>query len=111
LRHIHCDFLLRVAYEGDWGAVLTALAVSEWTYLDWASRLVEAGRNPKTKAYEKWIEIHSSPEFRAFVDWLRGRLDSLAVGPRPDLEELFHTALLHELRFWEMAYRGEPVVG
>ncbi|MBI4233118.1 MAG: thiaminase II [Chloroflexi bacterium] len=103
----YSDFVLRVAHEGDFAALLTLLVVSEWTYLDWATRLVQAGKVPSTDAYRKWVEIHSTPGFRTFVEWLRGRLDSLAQGPRPDLEEVFRTALHYEYRFWEAAYRGE----
>ena len=99
------DFIRRLAYEGPFAHILALLLVSEWTYWDWATRLVRAGKAPRTPAYKNWIDIHASQELGAFVGWLQTRLDALP--PTPGLAEVFHTALRYEYLFWEMAYRGE----
>ena len=38
------NLMTRVAYEGSFAEILTLLVVSEWGYLDWATRLAQAGR-------------------------------------------------------------------
>ena len=103
------DFLLRTAYEGSFPEALTCLVAAEWTYLDWATRLAQAGRVPGTPVYRAWIEIHASEEFTSFVAWLRGRLDAvpLEAGLRARIDRVFLTCLRYELQFWEMAYNGK----
>jgi len=104
-------YFLRLAVEGGFPHLLTALTVSEWSYLDWADRLAGRGAIPTVPAYRDWIALHRTPEFREFVGWLQGRLDRLAAEGTPleaDLERVFRTTLRLEVRFWEMAYRGEP---
>ena len=103
------NLMTRVAYEGSFAEILTLLVVSEWAYLDWATRLAQAGRLPETPVYRAWIDIHSNDGFRDFVQWLRQSLDGipLAGEQRQRVEELFHTTLRYEVAFWEMGYRGE----
>jgi thiaminase/transcriptional activator TenA len=102
----YASYLLRLGYEGSYEEILTALLCIEWTYLDWAKRLVAAGKQPQEPAYREWIEIHSSGELEGFVGWMRESLDRLPA-PTPRMEEIFLTALRYEYLFWEMAYRGE----
>ena len=107
------NLMTRVAYEGSFAELLTVLVVTEWSYLDWATRLVQAGRRPSTRVYWDWIEIHSNAEFRDFVEWLVRLLDDtpLGEGQRSRVEELFQTTLRCELAFWEMGFHGEEWSG
>lgn len=102
------SYLVRLGYEGSWPEALTALVTTEWTYLDWATRLVKAGEKPSEPAYRQWIEIHANPEFTEFVTWLRGRLDSDGrTALRSRIVQVFCDCLSYEHAFWEMAYLGE----
>ena len=44
------DFLTRVGHEGTFDEIVTVLYVTEGTYLDWATRLIDAGRVPDNAA-------------------------------------------------------------
>lgn len=103
------DLMRRVAYDGTYAEMLTVLAVTELTYLEWATRLVEGGKRPKDPIYRAWIEIHSVREFKEFVMGLSKELDAqrLSAVQRDRVAELFHTTLRYELAFFEMGYRGE----
>ena len=100
------DLLVRTAYEGGFFEALMALAVTEGTYLDWATRLVESGRVPRTPAYRAWVEIHADAGFATFVRWLHSRLDDVpttdAAG-RDALERIGVECLRHEIEFWDSA--------
>ena len=102
------NLMTRVAYEGSFAEILTVLVVSEGTYLEWASRLVGAGRVPRTEVYREWVEIHSNAGFRAFVEWLFESFDATTTeAERARVEELFEVTLGYELAFFELGYRGE----
>ena len=100
------NLMARVAYEGSFAEILAVLVVSEQAYLDWATRLAQPGRLPKTPVYREWIEIHSSDGFRDFVGWLAESLDAAPLAEEQErrVGELFHTTLLYEVAFWEMGY-------
>ncbi|WP_275285830.1 TenA family protein [Halomonas elongata] len=64
--------------EGRYAEMLAVLVVTEWLYLDWATRVSRAeGLHP---LMNEWIDLHDNPDFQAFVDWLRRRLDEEAAG-------------------------------
>lgn len=103
----YSDYLVRLAYEGSYHEIVAALCVSEWTYADWASRLVARGVCPQQAAYREWIDIHATREFLDFVAWLRGVVDAAPLELRPRLRQVFTDLLRYECLFWDMAYRGE----
>jgi thiaminase/transcriptional activator TenA len=53
-------------------AALSVLAVTEWLYLDWASRAPQP--LPDNFVHAEWIALHDSPSLRAFVVFGRDRL-------------------------------------
>ncbi len=103
----YSNFLLRTGHEGSFNEILTVLLVVEWTYWDWARRLVEQGKRPGRRAYQEWVDIHAAPALEEFVRWARERVDQSPANEHPFLERAFLTALRYEYLFWEMAYRGE----
>ncbi|MCS7206438.1 MAG: TenA family protein [Dehalococcoidia bacterium] len=104
-------FMERIAYNSPFHYQMTLLAVSEWTYLDWAQRVVHRYGLPKTPIYREWVDLHSNPAFTEFVGWLRQRLDalepSLAPNARQGVAGVFAATLLHEIHFWDAAYEDE----
>ncbi len=104
----YSDYLVRLAHEGDFDDILTAICCAEWTYADWASRLVAAGKRPQQPTYREWTDIHAARELQEFVTWMRGVLDRAATPERRQrLQRVFADVLRYEVLFWEMAYRGE----
>ena len=103
------DFIMRTALEGDFIDILTILYVTEGTYLDWATRLLEAGRRPDTpKIYAEWIDIHGPEVLGELVNWLQAFIDNSDIGSRrAEIERIFRTTLRYEYRFWDSAYHGE----
>ena len=100
------DFLVRTGLEGSFEDIVTVLYVTEGTYLDWGTRLLEAGKRPSHPIYREWIDIHSPQVLGAFVAWLGQYLDSAELGSnRPHLDRIFHTALRYEYLFWDGAYQ------
>ena len=53
------DFMVRTGLEGRFEDIVTVLYVTEATYLDWGTRLLEAGKRPRHPVYQEWIAIHS----------------------------------------------------
>ena len=105
----YSGFLRRIAYEGSFIDLAATLLAMEWPYLDWAQRLVEAGKRPGNYYYKTWIDIHSSQEMVDFVAWLRHTVNFAPVTniDRSRLQHIFRDVLRYELLFWEMACNGE----
>ena len=105
------DFMVRTALEGDLDDIIALFYVTEGTYLDWATRLINGGANPGNPVYQGWIDIHSPAVLDEVVAWFAVRLDD--AGARADaakrarLERIFLTTLRYEYRFWEACYDGQ----
>ena len=86
-------------------AALSVLVVTEWLYLDWASRAPKPP--PDNFVHAEWIGLHDSPGFRAFVDFLRAELDRVGA-VEPDLcRNFFRRAVALELAFFDAAYADQ----
>ena len=105
------DFMVRTAFEGDLDDLLALFYVTEGTYLDWASRLINSGAEPNNAVYQGWIDIHSPAVLGDLVEWFAGRLnaagDRASADKRDNLERIFHTTLRYEYLFWEANYHGQ----
>ncbi|WP_169947815.1 TenA family protein [Microbispora sp. H11081] len=88
----------------DYPLIVAVLCVAEWTYLGWASRTTEP---PEDFVHREWVELHSGPEFEAWVGFLRGELDRLGPGLGEDgrarVLDVFRRATALERRFFDMA--------
>jgi thiaminase/transcriptional activator TenA len=101
------DFLVRTGLEGSFADIVMVLYVTEGTYVDWGTRLLEAGSRPRQPIYGEWIDIHGPQVLGSFVTWLAQHLDDTALrSQHPRLAQIFHTALRYEFLFWEEAYHG-----
>ena len=103
----YCTYLDKVAHEGSYYDIVTALLGIEWPYLDWGKWLVGQGKSPGNKYYQTWIDIHAGPDLEGFVTWMRRTLDDADIPDASHLEKVFGAVLRYEYLFWEMAYRGE----
>lgn len=72
------DLLHDTGHGGSYAEMLAVLVVTEWLYLEWATRITRAeGLHP---LMGEWIDLHDNPAFQDFVAWLRRRLDEEAAG-------------------------------
>ena len=83
-------------------AALSVLVVAEWLYLDWASRAPQP--RPENFVHAEWIMLHDNPDFRGFVDFLRGELDRIGPAQEDLCRDFFCRAVALELSFFEAAY-------
>ncbi|TQS30529.1 TenA family protein [Microbispora sp. KK1-11] len=88
----------------DYPLILAVLCVAEWTYLGWASRTIGSA---ESFVHREWIDLHSGPEFEAWVGFLRRELDRLGPGldenGRARVLDVFRRATTLERRFFDMA--------
>jgi thiaminase/transcriptional activator TenA len=105
----YSGYLRKIAHEGSFLDVAATLLAVEWPYLDWAQRLVSAGKRPGNYYYRTWIDIHASQGMTGFVGWLRRTLDGApaTTADRARWQGIFRDVLRYELLFWEMAVQDE----
>ncbi|GAA4197563.1 TenA family protein [Microbispora amethystogenes] len=88
----------------DYPLILAVLCVAEWTYLGWATRIPVMG---ESFVHREWVDLHSGPEFEAWVGFLRRELDRLGPeldeGGRARVLDVFRHATTLERRFFDMA--------
>lgn len=106
----YCGHLLRVAWSGDLAEIIASVLPCQWGYSEIALHLQKQGM-PAEVRYRNWIEQYASAEFSAYGAWLREQMERFASGlnaaRRADLQRIFLESSRWELRFWEMAWRGE----
>lgn len=100
--------MVDTASHGSYAEILSILVPAEWIYLTWATEVRAAGKRPSRFYLDEWIEMHATPTFAAFVDWIRGELDrELAVGPatRNRATALFAETVALEVEFFDAIYK------
>ena len=90
------------AQTRSYAAALSVLVVTEWLYLDWASRAPKPLLDNFVHA--EWIALHDSSGFRGFVDFLRAELDRVGPVEAHLCREFFRRAVDLELAFFDAAY-------
>ena len=85
-----------------YAAALSVLVVTEWLYLDWASRAPQP--LPDNFVDGEWISLHNNPDLRSFVDFLRAELDRVGPAQADLCRDFFHRSVALELSFFEAAY-------
>ena len=101
------DFLVRTSFEGSFDDIALVLFVTEGTYLDWGTRLINERANPQNSVYREWIDLHGPEVLGDLVIWLENYLDNDSKISRDRADYLFHTALRYEFLFWESSYSNE----
>ncbi|MCG8359694.1 MAG: TenA family protein [Kiloniellales bacterium] len=100
------ELMLGAAQSGGYLEILSVFLPAEWIYLEWAKRA--SAQSPQRFYLREWIELHSLPEFEAFVVWLRGELDreagALPLERQESLAGLFRRIVELEAAFFEAAY-------
>jgi thiaminase/transcriptional activator TenA len=90
------------AQTRSYAAALSVLVVTEWLYLDWASRAPSPV--PGNFVHAEWIGLHDGPGFRDFVDFLRAELDRVGPAEADLCRDFFRRTVALELSFFDAAY-------
>ena len=90
------------AHTRNYGAALSVLVVTEWLYLDWASRAPNP--RPDNFVHAEWIALHDSPDLRGFVDFLLSELDRVGPAQADLCRDFFRRTVALELAFFDAAY-------
>jgi thiaminase/transcriptional activator TenA len=90
------------AQTRSYAAALSVLAVTEWLYLDWASRAPKP--LPQNFVHREWIALHDNPALRGFVDFLRAELDRVGPVDEDLCRNFFRRAVALELAFFDAAF-------
>lgn len=100
------ELMDRARLGADYGTCLAVLLVAEWLYLDWADR--DGAVPPAEPINREWIELHRGPAFAAWVDFLRGEFDRIAIlldgVERERLAATFTHVVGLEREFFDAAY-------
>lgn len=104
------DLLGHASSRGGYAETLAVLVPAEWIYAEWATAVDNHRSERLPFYYAEWIDLHSVPEFVAFVGWLRSELDG--VGPtlssrrRARVRRFFDRTVALEVAFFDDAYSG-----
>ena len=62
---------------------------------------------PPDPVYRRWVDLHATPRFQGFVDWMRDELDALALSGTEEalVERRFIQVVAFEAQFWSEAPR------
>ncbi|MDO5090782.1 MAG: TenA family protein [Cardiobacteriaceae bacterium] len=71
------DLALQDAAQAGYPQAITALLVIAWSDQAWAQ--CQRGKLPPPFYYLEWINLHDTPAFDHYVDWLRHQTDSFAT--------------------------------
>ena len=107
------NFLVRLAYEGTFREICTAMLVTEGVYLAWGDRLRAEGADPAASGtelgrfYQGWIDLHTDEALGPIVGYLTAVVDGAEPSEMPRLEMIYAQALRYEVAFWDMSTEGE----
>jgi thiaminase (transcriptional activator TenA) len=98
--------IMREAAETrNYAVALSVLVVTEWLYLDWASRAPRP--LPQNFVHAEWIGLHDNPTLRGFVDFLRAELDRIGSAQADRCRDFFGRTVGLELAFFDAAYTDQ----
>ena len=107
------NFLVRLAYEGTFREICTAMLATEGVYLAWGDRLraehadPEASNSELGSFYQGWIDLHTDDALGPIVRYLTSEIDKASDAELPRLHAIFEQTLKYEIAFWDMSYKGE----
>ncbi len=95
--------MLKIAEQGDFIEIVTAMFAAEWMYWTWCK--AAAAQPIPTPHVREWIDLHAAPEFEAQARWLKGSIDRYAVPA--DLSRL--CAVFKRVTELEIAFHHAPL--
>ena len=99
--------LMRSASRGTLAECLAVLAVCEWSYCAWGTRVAPGSKVGDKPHFQRWIDLHSGTGFQGLVAYLRRLLDHegevIGEEEKERVRELFEKAVGLELEFFNMS--------
>lgn len=86
------DLALNDAADAGYPQAITALLVIAWSDQGWAQ--MQRGRLPPAFYHQEWINLHDTPSFAHYVDWLRHETDTFAT-LHPTLQNALAARFVH----------------
>jgi thiaminase/transcriptional activator TenA len=98
--------MLRIADDGDYPDIVTAMFAAEWMYWHWCTR---ASMCPiSDPVLRRWVDLHAEEAFADQARWLKREVDRAGEVPdelrRRRLSAIFGTALRLEIDFHTATY-------
>lgn len=104
------DHMADAVQTAGYPGALAALLPAEWIYLDWGTWIADARPMPEAFYFAEWIDLHASPDFVAFVNWLMRETDRVAAdadaATRARMEEIFLRMVDLEGDFFDWSLDG-----
>lgn len=100
------DGMLKIAEQGDFLEIATAMYAAEWMYWTWSARAAKCDiSDPDLKA---WVTLHVDDEFAAQANWLKNAVDRHGT-PEDEarLSEIFRQVTELEITFHHAPYSSE----
>jgi len=106
----YTNLLVKTCYEGTLTDILAVLLPCAAGYVEIGQYILKQGL-PADPHYRNWIETYASPEFAEFADWLKSKLDRLALAGNEEEKNRWYRLYLassrFEFLFFEMSWNQE----
>lgn len=95
--------MLRIARDGDFAEIVTAMFAAEWMYWTWCS--AAARYDIRDAHIRRWVDLHAEEAFAAQARWLKGAIDRHAS---PMDRDRLSAVFVHVMEL-EIAFHHAPL--
>ena len=103
----YTNFLVKIAYEGEFAEIIAALLPCMLTYAEIGLELKQNNIENNDPLYNEWIEMYSDPEFVDLAHWLRDLVNTVASHSSQSqikkMKKAYIDSCRFELDFWTMS--------
>tara|TARA_B110000263_G_C15267558_1_gene491861 strand:+ start:641 stop:1309 length:669 start_codon:yes stop_codon:yes gene_type:complete len=103
----YTNFLVKIAYEGEFSEIIAALLPCMLTYAEIGLELKQNNIENNDPLYNEWIEMYSDPEFVDLAHWLRDLVNTIASHSSQSqikkMKKAYIDSCRFELEFWTMS--------
>jgi len=103
----YTNFLVKVAYEGEFTEIIAALLPCMLTYAEIGLDLKKNKTNNNDPLYDEWIEMYSNQEFVNLASWLKDLVNNTAAESsktqKQKMKKAYIDSCRFELEFWTMS--------
>ena len=103
----YTNFLVKIAYEGEFAEIIAALLPCMLTYAEIGLELKQNNIENNDPLYNEWIEMYSDSEFVNLAHWLRDLVNTTASNSShlqiKKMKKAYIDSCRFELDFWTMS--------
>ena len=101
----YTNFLLRIAYEGNFDEILISLFPCQWGYYELGRQLHSENKLHNNSKYAAWTDMYISSEYSDLAKWIRDLAKNMMLkSNKNNLEKIYYTSLCYEFMFWQMSW-------